>query len=52
MAFIDFCKVEVNREEYGDKEYRDKEDNQPELPGSKPPTREYTWRDPWLHLYM
>jgi hypothetical protein len=20
--------------------------NQPELPGSKPPTKEYTWRDP------
>ena len=24
----------------------------PELPGTKPPTKEYTWRDPWLHLYM
>jgi hypothetical protein len=20
----------------------------PELPGTKPPTKEYTWRDPWL----
>ena len=19
----------------------------PELPGTKPPTKEYTWRDPW-----
>jgi hypothetical protein len=23
---------------------------QPELPGTKPPTKEYTWRDPWLQL--
>ena len=22
--------------------------NQPELSGSKPPIKEYTWRDPWL----
>jgi hypothetical protein len=21
-----------------------------ELPGTKPPTKEYTWRDPWLQL--
>jgi hypothetical protein len=20
----------------------------PELPGTKPPTKEYTWKDPWL----
>jgi hypothetical protein len=24
----------------------------PELPGTKPPTKEYTWRDPWLQLRM
>jgi hypothetical protein len=24
----------------------------PELPGTKPPTTEYTWRDPWLQLHM
>ena len=24
----------------------------PELPGTKPPTKEYTWRDPWLQLHM
>ena len=24
----------------------------PELPGTKPPTKEYTWRDPWLQLLM
>jgi len=24
----------------------------PELPGTKPPTNEYTWRDPWLQLHM
>ena len=23
-----------------------------ELPGTKPPTKEYTWRDPWLQLHM
>ena len=23
-----------------------------ELPGTKPPNKEYTWRDPWLHLHM
>jgi hypothetical protein len=23
----------------------------PGLPGTKPPTKEYTWRDPWLHVY-
>jgi hypothetical protein len=23
-----------------------------ELPGSKPPTKEYTWRDPLLQPYM
>jgi len=22
------------------------------LPGTKPPTKEYTWRDPWLQLHM
>jgi hypothetical protein len=22
--------------------------NSPELPDTKPPTKEYTWRDPWL----
>jgi hypothetical protein len=22
----------------------------PELPGNKPPTKVYTWRDPWLQL--
>jgi hypothetical protein len=25
---------------------------QPELPGSKPPTKEYTWRDSWLLLHI
>jgi len=24
----------------------------PEVPGTKPPTKEYTWRDPWLQLHM
>ena len=24
----------------------------PELPGTKSPTKEYTWRDPWLQLHM
>jgi hypothetical protein len=24
----------------------------PEIPGTKPPTTEYTWRDPWLPLHM
>ena len=24
----------------------------PELPGTKPPTKEYTWRNPWLQLHM
>jgi hypothetical protein len=24
----------------------------PELPGTKPSTKEYTWRDPWLQLHM
>ena len=24
----------------------------PELPGTKPPTKEYTWRDPWLQPHM
>jgi hypothetical protein len=24
----------------------------PEFPGTKPPTKEYTWRDPWLQLHM
>jgi hypothetical protein len=24
----------------------------PELPGTKPPTRECTWRDPWLQLHI
>jgi hypothetical protein len=23
-----------------------------EFPGSKPPTKEYTWRDPWLQPHM
>jgi hypothetical protein len=29
--------------------------NQPdpsELPGTKPPTKGYTWTNPWLQLYM
>jgi hypothetical protein len=24
----------------------------PELPGTKPPTKEYTWKDSWLQLHM
>jgi hypothetical protein len=24
----------------------------PELPGTKPPTKEYTWRDPWIPQHM
>jgi hypothetical protein len=24
----------------------------PSLPGTKPPTKEYTWRNPWLQLHM
>jgi hypothetical protein len=24
----------------------------PELPGTKLPNEEYTWRDPWLQLHM
>jgi hypothetical protein len=24
----------------------------PELPGTKPPTKEYTWKNPWLSLHM
>jgi hypothetical protein len=23
-----------------------------ELPGTKPPTKEYTWRDPWLQPHL
>jgi hypothetical protein len=26
--------------------------NPPELPGTKPPTKEYTWRDPWLQPHI
>jgi len=24
----------------------------PELPETKPPTKEYTWRDPWIQTHM
>jgi hypothetical protein len=24
----------------------------PEIPASRPPTKEYTWRDPWLQLHL
>jgi hypothetical protein len=24
----------------------------PEFPGTSPPTKEYTWRDPWLQPHM
>jgi len=24
----------------------------PELPGTKPPTKDYTWGNPWLQQYM
>ena len=24
----------------------------PELPGTKPQTKEYTWKDPWLQMHM
>jgi hypothetical protein len=27
-----------------------KQPRTPELPGTKPPTKEYTWRDLWLQL--
>ena len=27
-------------------------DTYPDLPGTKPPTKEYTWRDPWLQLHI
>jgi hypothetical protein len=30
--------------------------NQPdppsELPGTKPPTKEYTWKEPWLQVHI
>ena len=26
--------------------------NQPEIPGTKPPSKEYTWSDPWLQLHL
>ena len=26
--------------------------NQPKLPRTKPPTKEHTWRDPWLQPHM
>jgi hypothetical protein len=37
------------------KELKNNNINQPdisELPGTKPPTKTYTWRDPWLQLHM
>ena len=30
----------------------EKPDPPPELPGTKPPSKDYTWRDPWLQLHM
>jgi hypothetical protein len=24
----------------------------PRAPGTKPPTKEYTWREPWLQIHM
>jgi hypothetical protein len=24
----------------------------PELPGTKPPTKKYTWRNPWFQLHV
>jgi hypothetical protein len=29
-----------------------KQPDPPDLPGTKPPTKEYTWKDPWLQLHM
>jgi hypothetical protein len=26
--------------------------NPPEVPGTKPPTKEYMWRDPWLQQHI
>ena len=37
----------------GPKEEQQYEITRPtELPGTKQPTKEYTWRDPWLQLHM
>jgi hypothetical protein len=40
--------------EKGLKEQKGKNNNvnQPELPGTKLPIKEYKWRNPWLLLYM
>ena len=35
--------------------YRKNNINQPdtaELAGTKPPTKEYTWKDPWLYFFI
>ena len=29
-----------------------KQPDLPELPGTKPPTKEHTWKDPWLQPHM
>jgi hypothetical protein len=28
------------------------EQDHSELPETKPPTKEYTWKEPWLQIYM
>jgi hypothetical protein len=43
---------ELKRFETYRKNYIINQPDSPELPGTKPQTREYTWRDPWLQLNM
>jgi hypothetical protein len=38
--------------EKGLKELKGFATHQLELPGTKPPTKEYTWRDPWFQLHI
>jgi hypothetical protein len=37
---------------YEEQQYKPTRHHPPELPGIKPPTKEYTCRDLWLQLYM
>jgi len=38
--------------EKGLKELKNKNINQPEFPKTKPPSKVFTWTDPWLQLHM
>jgi hypothetical protein len=53
--WVGICFLYASLTDIEGENWKDNSINQPdtpELPGTKPPTKEYTRRDPWLQMHM